>query len=324
MTPLGYLSPRELAILRSVVYAGLFDYPLTVTEVQRTLVECDGSAADVLATYGRSRLLREAIEFCEGFFFPIGRGDLIAERRRREARSRVFLDRHRRVLAMICRLPYVRMVALSGSVAHLNLEDGGDLDLFIVTRGHHVWTATLTILVLTKILGCRREICANFVVSDSELAFEQQDLFTANQIIHLKPLVGAEVMDDLLRANPFVARWYPNAEAASKLDACTRPCAGAELAPPDEPESASSVRSSIVERIARVTYGWHLRRKARACRSPEQVRLGADCLKLHTRSHRRSITERFDAAVTQAIDQALARAQPAGAAAGSGVRRARR
>jgi len=27
------------------------------------------------------------------------------------------------------------MVALSGSVAHLNLEGSGDLDLFIVTRG---------------------------------------------------------------------------------------------------------------------------------------------------------------------------------------------
>src|SRR5436190_3243265 len=174
MSALRHLPARDLAILRSVIYAGLFDYPLTVGEVQRTLVECDGSAADVLAAYGRSRMLREVVEYDDGFFFPAGRADLVAERRRREARSVAFLDRHRRVLATICRLPYVRMAALSGSIAHLNLEDGGDLDLFIVTRGHHVWTVTLAILVLTKLLGCRREICANFIVSDSELAFEQQ------------------------------------------------------------------------------------------------------------------------------------------------------
>jgi hypothetical protein len=297
----------ELAILHAVVYAGLFDYPLTIEEVRRTLVESAGTAADVVAAYSRSRVLGEVVEYRDGFFFPAGRGDLIAERRRRETRSRAFLERHRRVIATICRMPFVRMAALSGSIAHLNLEEGGDLDLFIVTRGHHVWTVTLAILVLTRLLGCRREICANFVVSDSQLAFEQQDLFTANQIVHLKPLVGAEVMAELLAANPFVVRFYPNAVAdvSSKLDARTGP-AGAELAPPDQR------RSSIVERLARSAYGWYLRRKARSWRSPEQVRLGADCLKLHTRSHRRSITDRFDAAVSLAIE----RAHPPALAAG--------
>src|SRR5439155_1634765 len=152
----------------------------------------------------------------------------------RESRSRTFLERHRSVLRLICALPFVRMVALSGSIAHLNLEPEGDLDLFIVTRGHHVWTVTLSILLLTKILGSRRAICANFVVSDSQLTFEQQDLFTANQIVHLKPLVGEAVMSELLAANAFVGRFYPNAaDASSKFDAYTRPCVGAQLAAPE-------------------------------------------------------------------------------------------
>jgi hypothetical protein len=297
------MTARELAVIRSVVYAGLFDYPLTLSEVHRTLVGCDASGAEVLATYNRSALLRELVEYRDGFFFPAGRGDLVAERRRREARSRLFLQRHRRVLAAVCRLPFVRMVALSGSIAHLNLEDGGDLDLFIVTRGHHVWTVTVTTLVLTRLLRCRRQICANFVVSDSALAFEQPDLFTANQIIHLKPLVGADVIADLLQANPFVARYYPNAAAELKTQSLEPKAQDSKVG--TQASSRFSVLSSeFIEKACRRLYSWHLRRRAPGWRSPEQVRLGSDCLKLHTRSHRRSITERFDAAVSQALERA--------------------
>ena len=299
----------ELAILRSVVYASLFDYPLRLEEVHRTLVECDAAAADVLATFSRSAALREAIEYRDGFFFPAGRADLVAERGRREARSRAFLERYRFVLRAICALPFMRMAALSGSIAHLNLEPDGDLDLFIVTRGHHVWTVTLAIVLLTKALGIRRAICTNFIVSDAQLAFDQRDLFTANQIIHLKPLVGASLMPELIAANPWVAHFYPNA-----VDALTTP-----RRVPDAPRCGTA---GIVERACRALYGWHLRRKAAGWRSPDQVRLAADCLKLHTRSHRRSITGRFDAAVARAI--ALAERADEAVAVAAGSRRGAR
>ena len=35
------------------------------------------------------------------------------------SRSRVFLERHRRLLALVCAMPYVELVALSGSIAHM-------------------------------------------------------------------------------------------------------------------------------------------------------------------------------------------------------------
>src|SRR5262249_52075783 len=133
----------------------------------------------------------------------------------REARSRQFLARYRPLLRIICSLPYVRMVALSGSIAHLNLEGSGDLDLFIVTRGRHVWSVTVAVLILAKLLRKRRLLCANFVIADDRLSLDQQDLFTASQIIHLKPLVGGEVYRTLVTSNPFVKRFYPNFHESS-------------------------------------------------------------------------------------------------------------
>ena len=131
---------HEAAIVRSVLYASLFDYPLTLAQLRHTLVESRQTPSEIRAAYEHSEALRAAIEYQDGFFFPRGQRHLVDERRRREKRSRVFLARHRMFIRIVCAMPYVNMVALSGSIAHLNLERDGDLDLCLVTKGRHVWS----------------------------------------------------------------------------------------------------------------------------------------------------------------------------------------
>jgi hypothetical protein len=290
------MTAEELAIARSVLYASLFDYPLTLAQLRQTLIESAQTPSEILALYARSNALRATIEYRHGFFFPLDRRDLVPERRRREARSRIFLDRHRRLLSLICALPFVEMVALSGSIAHLNLEGTGDLDLFIITKGRHVWSVTVAVVLLAKLMRRRQTTCANFVLADSALALDQQDLFTASQIIHLKPLVGEDTYRRFVAANPFVARFYPNfrvTATSARRSALTPIIHGAKRAA----EFVLAAPSKLMERLCRTAYRAYLTRRSSTWRSPEQVRLEPDCVKLHTQSHRQSILSRFDRAV---------------------------
>jgi len=311
---------EELAIARTVIYAGLFDYPLTLDQLHVSLIESGQTTRQILDAWESSAALRSIVEYRDGFFFPVGRDALVDERARREARSRAFLGRHRLLLRLVCALPFTRLVALSGSIAHDNLEEGGDLDLFIVTRGRRVWMVTVATILLTRLLGVRRVVCANFVMSDARLTLDQQDLFTANQVLHLKPLSGARVLDAFRAANPFVARLYPNSVGrppASEwlarrpvLDALKSAC-----------EILLAMPSPAMEALCRRAYGWHLRRRAKSWRSPDQVRLQPDYLKLHTQSHRHSVIDRFN----RAIEDAVARADQADAGlAQAGYRRSGR
>jgi hypothetical protein len=298
------MNRQELAIVRTVTYASLFDYPLTLEQLRLTMISLAMSRDEILATYDGSMRLRSLVEHRDGFFFPAGRADLVGERRRREARSREFLARHTRLLQWVCALPFTRMVALSGSIAHLNLEDGGDLDLFIVTRGRRVWLVTLAMILLTRLLGARRIVCANLVMSDTHLAIEEeaQDLFTANQVLHLKPLFGMEVLEGFVAANPFVAMFYPNhAPRAAAGFAIHRGRALRWLKA--AAEWVLVVPSPALEAFCRHAYGWHLKRRSVSWRSPEQVRLQPDYLKLHTHSHRQSVLDRFDRRVDEALRQ---------------------
>jgi hypothetical protein len=297
------MTPRELAIARSVIYASLFDYPLTLDQLHVSLIESEQTPAEILAVFDGSECLQHIVEYRDGFFFPAGRDDLMAERRRREARSLAFLERHRGLLRLLCALPFTRAVALSGSIAHLNLDADGDLDLFVVTNGPRVWTVTLAAIVLLRLLGQRREVCINFILADSHLRLEAEDLFSANQVIHLKPLIGADVLRRLRDENPFVARVYPNAspDRVQPIFAWTFPHWLGRTK--QALEVVLGLPAPLIEAACRLVYGWHLRRRAATWQSPDQVRLRSDYLKLHTRSHRHTVLGRFDAAVDLALRQ---------------------
>jgi hypothetical protein len=298
LEPRPALGSAERAIARTVLYAALFDYPLTLAQLRQTLLEQTMTASEILRVYRASVALREVVAFEDGFFLPRGRSDLVSERRRREARSRRFLERHRRLIALICAMPYVRMVALSGSVAHLNMDGRGDLDLFIVTRGRRVWMVTVAVLVLAKLLRRRSRLCANFVVSDDRLTFEDEDLFTASQIVNLKPLVGSALFTEILSKNRFVSRCYPNFHASgSHLPGVRRPHDLGRVKTVFE--DLLRAPTAAGEFLCRHAYRAYLRRKASTWESPDGVRLEDDYLKLHTHSHRRRVTERFARAASE-------------------------
>src|SRR5262245_61823349 len=310
------MTTRELAIARSVIYASLFDYPITLDQLHRALLESDQSAGEILAVYDGSQTLQHMIDYRDGFFFPAGRIDLIAERKRREALSHAFLRRQERLLRLLCAIPYTRLVALSGGIAHLNLEPNGDLDLFVITRGQRVWTVTVAVLLLAKLLHRRRVVCANFVVADSHLALEQQDLFTANQVIHLRPLIGADLLEAFTAANPFVKRLYPNAACASTPPSPIMVGGRLFTAMKSVLEAILRVPSPLIEVICRRLYAAHLRRRAGSWQSPDQVQLRSDYLKLHTQSHRDRVMQRFSVALELAHGRAAREMAPLAAAGG--------
>jgi len=105
------------------------------------------------------------------------------------------------------------------------------------------------------------------------------------------------VFRDLLDKNPFVFRFYPNfhaADAASVTFRAARSLAWMKRVL----ETALKPLAPLAELVCRSAYRSYLRRRATTWQSPEQVRLQADCLKLHTRSHRQSVLDRLEAGIS--------------------------
>ena len=278
--------------MRSVVYASLFDYPLTLEQLHQSLIGVVTDQDSIAAWWRSSELLQSTIESRDGLFFPAGRSDLLATRSRREELSRTLLERDQGIVRLVSRMPFVRMVALSGSLAHLNAEGSADLDLFVITAPRRVWCVTLAVLVLSRLFGWRRRLCLNYVVSENTMKIVPEDLFTANQIIHLRPAYGRDVFTRFWYTNQFVRNFYPNCRLKNDLEKRSR-----DFKRLLEGILAVGV-APLAERFARSFYGWHLRRKSASWQSRDEVRLDAECLKLHTSSHRARTLERFEDATS--------------------------
>lgn len=291
----------EQSFLQSVLYAALFDYPLSSAQLCETLIGETSDPSALADCFARSPMLQAAIEQADGFYFPRGRRDLLTTRRRREAASRALLARLRGLQLLVQHLPFVRMVALSGSLAHLNADEGADLDLFVIVAPGRVWSVTLTTLLAARLLGWRRSLCLNYVVSERALMVGPADLFSANQIIHLQPIMGGDTYRQFLDANRFVERFYPNFRPrwlAAPESTGRRLWCGIRRAM----EVALDVTiAPVYERVCRMVYGRHLRQQAHTWRSRDQVRMERECLKLHTSSHRREVMERFEEALERAV-----------------------
>ncbi len=296
------LSRDESGILRSVAYSSIFDYPLTPTELSRGLIQAQLDEHEVVSTFRKSSALQSVIAFEEGFFFLRGRPHTIEQRRRREARTRRLVDANRWILQLVCAIPSTRLVALSGSAAFFNVDGAGAIDLFIVTRGRRIWSTALLILLTTRCLGKRKLVCTNFLISDSRLEIERRDLFSANQLVNLRPLVGRNCHRRLLAANPFATEFYPNSSL---------PRDPGDFRQPQSLKLLKGVAEwllwpgpgRLLESLSRALYRRYLQRRSAGWSSPQEVVLEKDVLKLHTESHRRRVLEAYEKRVNELLDE---------------------
>ena len=295
-----------MAILRAVLYASVFDFPLSAQELQRSMPRHRISIDALKRAIAERPFLKERIDLVDDWYVPAGRADLVERRRQRERSSRAFLAKHRRTLDVICTLPFTRLVAISGSLAHLNADEDADLDLFVVTRGPHVWTVALSLVILSRLMRRRKAVCANFLLADSHMALDQRDLYTASQVLHLRPVIGAETQSRFMEANPFVREWFPNAGGSPPVEFPLPPAGGMRRLK-RALELLLWIPSRPIEALCRRVYGWHLRRRISHWRSPEQVRLEPCCLKLHTHSHRNAVLGRFETLVAESLMNARRR-----------------
>ncbi len=204
------------AVLRTLAYADLFDYPLGLDEIHEGLPGVRATLAEVAEALRRLQhhgLIAES----RGLFFLADRRRLPEIRAERRELSRRLLRRHRGILALIKRFPFVRSVALSGALAFENGKAGDDLDLFLIVDSRRLWTVYAGLALLMKVLGKRRVICLNCLIGNRQLAWKERDFFIAHQIAHLLPLSGAGTFRRFMAANAWYRRFLPQASASRRL-----------------------------------------------------------------------------------------------------------
>jgi hypothetical protein len=199
------------AILRTLLYSDLFDYPLTLAEVAHYLIGQPSTPDEVRACLAQSGWLADRVIELNGYLAVRGREALIARRLERAATSDRLWRRAQRFVRVLRVIPFVRMIAITGSLAMKNSAIHEDIDVLIVTAPDRVWlTRALSIALVYVGKLCGDTLCPNYVISERVLALDRHTLFVAHEFAQMVPVYGLAVYDRMRALNPWVHLMLPN------------------------------------------------------------------------------------------------------------------
>ncbi|HEX6333559.1 MAG TPA: hypothetical protein VFZ78_04975 [Flavisolibacter sp.] len=198
-------------ILSTLAYFDLFDYPLTQTEIYRFLQEQCGynRCGDELQF-----LVNQGLVYKYDSFYSLRKDfTLIIRRRDGNARAKQLLRTAEKVGRLLYHFPFVRGIAVSGSLSKNCASEGADIDLFLITAKDRLWIARTLLHILKKIsflFNRQGYLCMNYFVDESGLCIEEKNIYTATEIVTLIPLQGIDAFREFYLQNKWTTSYLPN------------------------------------------------------------------------------------------------------------------
>jgi len=191
-------------ILSTITYYDILNFPLTSFEIWKYLLAENGCTLGEIIDALERDDLKNRIEEFRGFYFLReqknsvflkGRKDLVERRIQCDKNSAVKFEIAERAAWWLRFVPFVRMIAVTGTLAMKNCEKNSDIDFFVVLEKGRIFTGRLLVTAMVHILGKRRygkniknRICLNYFITDESLEIERQDLFAANEYSFIYPI----------------------------------------------------------------------------------------------------------------------------------------
>jgi D-beta-D-heptose 7-phosphate kinase/D-beta-D-heptose 1-phosphate adenosyltransferase len=224
------MTSSEQAVLKTLIYADLFNYSLTLEEIQRYLISTpETPGVKAVSTPGVKAIISQLIHSQQistlaSFYFLPGKKKLVTLRLQRKAISQAKLKRAQSLANLIAKFPSIQGIFLTGALAMENAGKTDDIDLLIITKANTLWTTRLLVNLTTDVFNLRRrpkqretqvtdKICLNLWLDESALAIpkHKRNLYTAHEVAQVKPLVNKNYTHErFLAANQWIRSYLPN------------------------------------------------------------------------------------------------------------------
>jgi hypothetical protein len=221
------------AIVKTIVFFDLFDFPLTNFEIwQSSGVKC--SLVDIVSNL-KHESLEKAITLKQGYFCLSGREQIINKRKQRYNQAQKKYKKAMFVLKIFRYIPWIRMIAVGNVIGASNWKKESDIDLFIITKAKRIWISRFFCILITLVLRLRPKenniqdkICLSFFISEEQMNIqslklrrqEQDDKYFTFWLSQLMPIYDKDdCYKEFIKENQWIFEYLPNWQ---KKDPTTR------------------------------------------------------------------------------------------------------
>src|SRR3989344_5350059 len=217
------------SILATLAYYDILDFPLTLLEVNKYLINPARLSKDsVLGTISLSQIAENLeslvvvglIGSKNGFYFLPQRDNLYELRIKREKIAAQKWKKFLRIAKWFQGVPYLRAVLASGSLAINNTKHGSDFDVLLVVRSGRLYTCRIFLSLVASVFRSRRtryersapdKFCFNHYITDGNMNIKHESLFNAQAYANLKPvLVSNGIFSRFYAENSWLSKYLYN------------------------------------------------------------------------------------------------------------------
>ncbi len=195
--------------LKVIIYFSIFKYPLTKEEIFSFSSENSLEAIE----QDLEQLIAKNIVFkFDNHYTDINDASLVQRRLKGNTMANNIMPKALKRAKLIMSFPFVESVSISGALSKGYYDDDGDVDFFIITKPNYLWLSR-TFLVLFKklfLFNSKKYFCVNYFISSNNLKINEQNKFTATELITLIPVYGKTVFQEFVNQNSWALEFYPN------------------------------------------------------------------------------------------------------------------
>ncbi|HWI91436.1 MAG TPA: nucleotidyltransferase domain-containing protein [Flavisolibacter sp.] len=138
---------------------------------------------------------------------------LVQRRREGNMRAKNMLKTAEKIAGFLSTFPFVKGVAVSGSLSKNFADENSDIDFFIITERNKLWLARTFMHCFKKIaILFKKEdlFCMNYYIDEEMLQIKEKNIYTAIEIATLLPLRGIEIFKEFFKQNDWSKSYLPN------------------------------------------------------------------------------------------------------------------
>ncbi len=223
----AYINSQDKAILTSIIYSDIFNFPLTRDELWNFFIS-NNKITKSDFNISIQRLKGKYISEIDGYFCLKNREQIIKIRNRNAPETDRKLIIAKKAAFYLSHIKSILFIGISGGLAMGDVEKEDDIDFFVITKKNTIFKSRFLILGVLQMLNLRRKrkdtdpsdkICVNFMIDEESISFtgERHDVYTAHEILQIIPLYEAQnVFKKFINSNKWVKNFFPNSNDVRK------------------------------------------------------------------------------------------------------------
>jgi glycosyltransferase involved in cell wall biosynthesis len=197
---------NEEALIKTLVYSGMFNSGIKKDKIHEQLFDRKITKEDLNLII--NKYLAENIIIESNGYLKL---NYVSDGFYNKHNGRIEKKKLKKLLGFLNKLPLISLIAFSGGTSQYGIENHNDIDLFIISKPYAVYIVYFIIHVFSFLVRARKELCANYLIDESNLEIGQNyDYYTAHQIVTLKGFRNNKMLSHFCSRNLWIKTFFPN------------------------------------------------------------------------------------------------------------------